>query len=76
MSNFCDTEIVNVLSATVDSKLVVNLKTPGRSGAKGSNINNANATEVPSCFNKFRPSKIGKTDSKISYLEMGNIKRT
>ena len=74
ISNFFETEIVSILSATSHSKVAVNLTIPGRSEVKRPNINYANATEVPSCFNKFRASKIGKTDSKISYLELGNMK--
>ena len=59
ISNFCDTEIVDILPGTVDSKLVVNSKPPDRSGVKCSNNNNTNITETPS-FNKF------KTDIKIT----------
>ena len=46
--NFCDTKIVDILSVTVDSKLVVNLKTPDR--LKRSNKNNPNITETPTSF--------------------------
>ena len=60
-----NTEIVDIFSGTVDPKLVVNLKTRDGSGVKRSNTNNTNITETPTCFNKFRPSENGKTDSKI-----------
>ena len=43
---------------------MVSLKPPDRSGVKRSNTNNTNTTETPTCFNKFRPSEIGKTDRK------------
>ena len=66
ISNFCDTEIVDILSGTVGYKLEVNLKTPDRSGVNCSNTNNANITETLTCLNKFRPSENGKTDSKIT----------
>ena len=68
--NFCDAEIVDILSGTVDSKLVANQKTPGRSGVKRSNTNNRNITETPTSFNKF------KTDTKITesiQIEHNNI---
>ena len=38
--NFCDTEIVDILSGSVDYKLVVNLKIPDRSWVKCPNTNN------------------------------------
>ena len=41
---FRDTEIVHILSGTVDSNLVVNFKTPHRSGATRFNTSN---TETP-----------------------------
>ena len=63
ISNFCNLEI---LPRTVDSKLVVNLKPPHKTGVRRSNTNNTNITVRPISFNKFRPSKNGKTDSKIT----------
>ena len=65
VSNLCDTEIVDILSGIVDCKLVVNLKTPGRSGVKRSNTNNTNVTETPTCFNKFRPSENGRQNDRV-----------
>ena len=65
-SNFCETETVNILYGTADYKLVVNLKTPERSGVKRPNANNINFTEARTCFNKFRPLENGKTGSKIT----------
>ena len=66
ISNFCDTEIVDILSRTADYKLVVNLKAPDRSRAKRSNTNDRNVTKTPTCLNKFRSSENGKSDSKIT----------
>ena len=66
ISHFCDTEIVDILSGTVDYTLVVNLKTPDRSGVKRSNTNNASITQTPICFNKFRPPENGTPDRKIT----------
>ena len=55
--DFRDKEIVDILSGTVDSSNLVNLKTRDRSGVKRSNTNNTNITETPTSFNKFRPSE-------------------
>ena len=49
---------------------MVSLKPPDRSGVKRSNTNITNTTETPTCFNKFRPSEIGKTDSKEKTVSM------
>ena len=66
ISNFYDTDIVDILSGTVDSKLVINIKSPDRSGVKHSNTNNTNITETPTSFNKFKRSEKDKTDNKIT----------
>ena len=66
ISNFDNIEIIDILSGTVDSKFVLQLKTPDRTGVKRSNTNNTSITETPTSFNKFRPSENGKTDSKIT----------
>ena len=66
ISNFCDTEIVDILFGTADSDLVVNLETPDRSEVKHSNTNNTNIIEAPTSFNKFKSSENGKTDGKIT----------
>ena len=66
MSNFCHTEIVHVLSRTVKSKLVINLKTLDGTGVKRSNTNNTSISETPTSFHKNRLSENGKTDSKIT----------
>ena len=66
ISNFYDTEIVDILSGNVDFKLVVNLKTSDRSGVKRSNTDNTNITETSTHFNNFRPPENGKTDSKTT----------
>ena len=58
--------MVDFFSGTADYKLVVNLKTTARSGAKHSNRNEKNITETPTCLNKFRLWENGKTDSKIT----------
>ena len=39
ISNFCDTEIVDIFSGTVDSKLVVNFKPHDRSRVERPNTN-------------------------------------
>ena len=74
ISNFHDIETVDILSGTVDSNFVVNLKTPDRSGVKRSNTDNTNITQTPTSFNKFRPSENGKTDSKITESQNNIIK--
>ena len=66
ISNFCDTEIVDILFGTTDSDLVVNLETPDRSEVKHSNTNYRNINETPTSFNKFKSPENGKTDSKIT----------
>ena len=66
ITNFWNIEIVDILFGTVDSKLVVNLNAPDRTGVKRSNTNNINITLKPSSFNKSRPSENCKTDSKIA----------
>ena len=65
ISDFYDTEIVDVLSGALDFKLVVNLKPPDRSGVV-LNTNNTNITETPTSFNKFKPSKNDNIDSKTT----------
>ena len=69
------TEIVDILSGTVDFNLVVDLKTPDRSEVKRSKAYNTNVTEASTSFNKSRPQENGKTDSKIveSILEHNKI---
>ena len=74
ISNFHDIETVDILSGTVHSNFVVNLKTPDRSGVKRSNTDNTNITQTPTSFNKFRPSENGKTDSKITESQNNIIK--
>ena len=73
ISNFCDIETVDILSGIVDSKLMVNLKTPDRTRAKRSNTNKKNITERPIYFNKFMPSENGKNDNKIHVIEHNKI---
>ena len=74
MSNFRDMEIVDILSGSVNSNLVVNLKTPDRWRVKRSNTNNTNITQTSTSFNKFRPSEKSKTDSKITESQNSIIK--
>ena len=62
--NLQDTEIVEILSGTVDSSLVANLKTHDRSGIKRSNTNNKNTTETSTSFNKLGIKKMEKLNSK------------
>ena len=45
MFNFRETEIVDSLSRTVNSNLVINLKPPYRSGIKRPNTKNTTTTE-------------------------------
>ena len=76
ISNFFDSEIVDIHSAALDYKLVVNLKNPDILGVKPSNTNNTNITETPTCLNKFRLLENGKTDSKKTEsmkMEYNNI---
>ena len=74
MSNFRDMEIVDILSGSVNSNLVVNLKTPDRWRVKRSNTNNTNITQTSTSFNKFRPSEKSKTDSKITESQNSILK--
>ena len=65
ISDFCDTEIVDVLSGALDFKLVVNLKPPDRPGVV-LNTNNTNITETPTSFNKSKPLENDNIDSKTT----------
>ena len=65
ISNFCDTDIVDILSRPVEFKLVINLKALDRSGVKCSNTNKS-ITETSTSFHKYRLSENGKTDTKIT----------
>ena len=76
--NLSNTEIADILSGTVYSKLLVNLKTSDRSGVKSSDTNNTNITDTPTSFNKFRLPENGKTDSKITesiYIRFSHLNR-
>ena len=68
--NFRDSEIVDILSGTVDSNIAVNLKTFHRAGVTRSNTNNTIITETS--FDKSKPPENDKTDSRIKE-EKGNM---
>ena len=62
--NFYDTEIGDIVSRTVDYKLVVNWKVPDRSEVKRPNTNNTNITETLTRLSKLRRQKIAKLTAK------------
>ena len=62
--NFCDTEIGDIVSRTVDYKLAVNWKTLDRSGVKRPNTNNTNITETLTRLSKLRHQKMAKPTAK------------
>ena len=62
--HFCDTKIADILSETVDFKLVEKFKSTDRSGVNHSKTNNTNITEIPRCFGKPDRQKMAKLTAK------------